>query len=120
MIGMTTNMRRAVNEFVSELVCCVVARPAQAAEINRKMPQPTAGPRVVRAVEDLMAPVFDCPGAGQESGVELGDPNLAVTALFENGGEVWARGYRIPGRPSKQFRNWEIFNAPLHTLKGQR
>jgi hypothetical protein len=41
-------------------------------------------------------------------------------ALFENGGEVWARGYRIPGRPSKQFQDWEIFNAPLHSLEGQR
>jgi hypothetical protein len=78
------------------------------------------GPRVVRAVEDLMAPVFACPGAGQESSVELGDPNLAVTGLFEKGGEVWARGFRIPGSPSKQFRDWEIFNAPLHSLKGQR
>jgi len=74
------------------------------------------GPRVVREVEALTAPLFLAAGSGERSLYEIEDDRLEVTSLYEKDGRVWVRGYQMPGAGPGRFRDWEIFNQPLQTL----
>jgi hypothetical protein len=75
------------------------------------------GPRIVREVNDLMAPALVAPGSGEKSFYELKDQNLAVTAVYEKDGEAWARGYKLPGGITGAYRDFEIFNSPIRELQ---
>jgi hypothetical protein len=74
------------------------------------------GNRVVRDVSDLTTPVFVTKGSGEKSFYELKNRDLAVTAVYEKEGKVWARGCRLPSDHPSKWRNWEIFNAPVEEL----
>jgi hypothetical protein len=74
------------------------------------------GNRIVREVNDLTAPVFVTKGSGEKSFYEVKSKDLAVTAVFEKEGKIWARGYRLPSDHPSKFRSWEIFNAPIEDL----
>ena len=74
------------------------------------------GKRIVCDVNELTAPVFVTKGSGEKSFYELKNKDLAVTAVYEKEGQVWARGYRLPSDRKSKFRNWEIFNAPIEDL----
>ncbi len=77
---------------------------------------PFDGNRVAAAVTDVTSPVFITKSAGEKSFCALKDKELAITALYENGGTLWARGYRLPSKRKSRYRNWEIFNCPAGDL----
>jgi hypothetical protein len=74
------------------------------------------GNRIVREVTDLMTPVFVTKGSGEKSFYEVKNKDLAVTAVFEKQGKVWARGYNLPNSKNSGLRDFEIFNSPIHEL----
>lgn len=74
------------------------------------------GNRIVREVSELTAPVFVTKGGGEKSFYEVKNRDLAVTAVFEKEGKVWARGYKLPNGQTTRFRDFEIFNAPIDDL----
>ena len=75
------------------------------------------GNRIVREVNDLTAPVFVTKGSGEKSFYEVTNKDLAVTAVFEREGKVWARGYNLPTGKKTRWREFEIFNSPIQALK---
>ncbi len=75
------------------------------------------GNRIVHGVNDLTAPVFVTKGSGEKSFYEVKNQNLAVTAVFEKEGKVWARGYNLPNGAETGYRGFEIFNSPIQDLK---
>jgi hypothetical protein len=74
------------------------------------------GNRIVRAVEDLTTPVFVTKGGGEKSFYEIRNQDLAVTAVFEKQGKLWARGYDLPSSNEDGMRGFEIFNSPIEEL----
>ncbi|MGH7745350.1 MAG: hypothetical protein ACREQ5_11235, partial [Candidatus Dormibacteria bacterium] len=74
------------------------------------------GNSIVRDVADMTSPVFIVRGKGERSFWEATDKDLAVTAVYEDGGKMWARGYRLPSDRNSKYRNWEIFNSPVADL----
>jgi len=73
---------------------------------------------VVKRVEDAVAPVTILSGRADFSLGEITAPGLVVTALYERGEEVMARGVQLPTESAMRFRAWEIFNIPLRELLG--
>jgi len=73
--------------------------------------------KVVRAVDDLIAPVWMGPGNGTKSFYSFKDESLTLTSLYEKDGEVWARGYKLPSRGATTLRDFQILNAPLRALE---
>jgi hypothetical protein len=78
------------------------------------------GNRIVHDVEELTAPVFMTKGRGERSFYEVKDRDLAVTAIYARDGQVWARGYRLPSEKESKYGSWEIFDAPITDLVGER
>lgn len=78
------------------------------------------GNRVVRDVNAVTFPVLGTPGGGGKSWYSVSDTNLAITAVYEKEGQLWARGYQLPSRRKSSFRNWEIFERPLNELATKR
>ena len=75
------------------------------------------GNRIVREVNDLTAPVCVTKGSGEKSYYEVKNKDLAVTAVFEKEGKVWARGYNLPTGKKTGYRGFEIFNSPIQDLE---
>jgi len=75
------------------------------------------GNRVVREVNNLTAPVFVTKGSGEKSFYEVNNKDLAVTAVFEKEGKIWARGVNLPTGKKTGYRDFEIFNSPIQELK---
>jgi hypothetical protein len=75
------------------------------------------GNRIVREVNDLTTPVFVTRGSGEKSFYEVKNKDLAVTAVFEKEGKIWARGYNLPTGKSTGYHGFEIFNSPIRDLK---
>lgn len=75
------------------------------------------GKRIVREVSDLTAPVFVTKGTGEKSFYDVKNEHLAVTAVFDREGKVWARGYNLPSGQKTNFRDFEIFNFPIQDLQ---
>jgi hypothetical protein len=75
------------------------------------------GNRIVRQVADMAAPVFIAKGSGEKSYYEVKNKNLAVTAVYAKNGQVWARGFKLPGGAKEAYRDFEIFNAPIQDLE---
>jgi hypothetical protein len=48
---------------------------------------------------------------------EVKNKDLAITAIFEKEGKVWARGYNLPTGTKTGHRGFEIFNSPIQDLK---
>ncbi len=71
------------------------------------------GNRIVQDVTDLVSPVFITPGSGEKSYYKAENELLAPTAIFEKDGEVWMRGYQLPGGDQPDFRDFEILNIPV-------
>ena len=75
------------------------------------------GHKIVRAVSDITSPVFLTKGKGQKSFYEVKDKDLTITSVYEKDGQVRARGYKLPSDEKSKYRNWEIFNIPIHNAK---
>jgi hypothetical protein len=74
------------------------------------------GGRIVHDVNVLTAPVFVTRGSGERSFYEVRDGNLAISAVHEKDGKLWARGYRLPSRQDSNYRDWEIFDVPMDEM----
>ena len=73
--------------------------------------------KIVHAVEDLTAPVQIASGSGTKSFYSFKDDSMALTALHEKDGQVWARGYKLPSRQRSACRDFQIFDAPLQDVQ---
>ena len=73
--------------------------------------------KVVKAVNDLIAPVWMGPGDGTKSFYSFRDESLTLTSLYEKEGQVWARGYKLPSRRASMLRDFQIFNRPVRELE---
>ena len=74
------------------------------------------GNKIVRDVNESTTPVFTTRGKGERSFYEVKDKELAVTAVYEEEGEVRVRGYRLPSERKSRYRNWEIFDSAIRDL----
>ena len=70
------------------------------------------GSSIVRQVSDIITPVFLTKGKGEKSFYELTESNYEVTAVYDNQGQIWIRGYKLPSEDKAQYRDFEIFNCP--------
>jgi len=75
------------------------------------------GNRIVKDVYSLTFPVFVAKGRGERSFYEVKDRNLVVTSLYDRGGQIWARGYKLPSDYESRFGDWEIFNCRLDEIE---
>ena len=75
--------------------------------------------RILRAVENITAPVHITSGRGTESYFEVSDSGLATTAVYHRNGVANVRGYALPSGNDSKFRDYEIFNGPLSDLKAK-
>ena len=71
----------------------------------------------LKAVDDLVAPVWMGPGGGTTSFYSFRDESLMLTSLYEKDGQVWARGYKLPSRSTSTLRDFQIFNRPVRELE---
>jgi hypothetical protein len=71
---------------------------------------------IVAAVEDATAPIVLLSGRADFSVGTIDAPNLVVTALHEEEGEVMVRGYQLPGEGPARFPDWRIINMPVREL----
>lgn len=106
--------------------------PVHWAKYNKTFPQPLNGRQVIEywlipfgaydpagivaAVEDATAPIVMLSGRADFSVGTIDEPNLVVTALHEEEGEVMVRGYQLPGDVPARFPAWRIFNMPAREL----
>ncbi len=74
------------------------------------------GNKIVREVNNITFPVFVTKGEGEKSFYRVNDEDLAITSVYEKNGEVWVRGYKLPSERKTKYRDWEIFNKPLHKI----
>ena len=75
------------------------------------------GAEIAQEVNDLISPVFICPGKGQNSLYKIKDKDLLVTSVYQKSGKIWARGYKLPSDAQSVYGDWEIFNVPIEKLK---
>ena len=73
-------------------------------------PSPADRARVAHYLVDIADPRADF------SAGTIDEPNLVVTALHEEEGQVMVRGYQLPGDGPARFPAWRIFNMPAREL----
>ena len=74
------------------------------------------GQRIVADVSAITSPLFTCKGKGEKSLYEIKDEALAVTCVYEQDGQVWARGYKLPSDDKSKYRDWEIIHTPINDV----
>lgn len=74
------------------------------------------GSSIVRQVSDVTTPVFMTNGKGEKSFYELKDNGYDVTAMYEDNGQLWTRGYKLPSGDASKYRDFEIFSCPAKDM----
>ena len=75
------------------------------------------GNKITHMVADIISPVHIQNGQGSKSFYSIDDNSLATTAIYIKNGQVYVRGYKMPGDETGKFKNWEIFDVPVAELK---
>ena len=72
--------------------------------------------KLVKEVNNIIFPVFMARSGGEKYSTKS-KINVIITSIYEKGGSVWLRGYKLPSKRKSEYHNWEIFNKPLQPIE---